>query len=63
MSNTGESAAQPFPRREFEAPERVIDVARVHARIGPGDMARVSPQGFAVGEPGALRLVQVIGDA
>jgi len=60
MLNTGESAAQPFPRREFQAPECVIHVAWVHSRIGPGDLVRLSPQGFAVSKPRALRVVEVI---
>jgi hypothetical protein len=57
-SNTGKASAEAVGRRELECPEGMIDIAGIDAGIGGRDGVRLTPQRFAVEDPGTLVAAQ-----
>ena len=58
-SNTGQTAAEPLRRREFETSEGVVHVARVHAHMYGRNGVCFAPQGLAVEHPVTLPVCQL----
>ena len=59
-SNTGQTSAEPLLRREIERTKGVVDIAGIHAGIRRRDGVRLAPDRFALQNPGALVLRQLL---